>query len=181
MSRYKTLWAFALLIPLLSACASLNFGGSAGLIDPSGLAIAPVRDAIAPDFELINLEGENVKLSDFRGQAVLINFWATWCGPCRIEMPAIQARYAQYYPEFVVLAVDNDESLEIVFVFVGELGLTFPVLLDPGALIQNLYLIPGYPSSFFVDADGIIRVVHIGIMTEGQLDGYLFEIGISDG
>lgn len=181
MPRKKTLWVIALLTLILSACSSFIFGGSTGAIDTSGIASAPVRDALAPDFELVNIQGENVKLSDFRGKAVLINFWATWCAPCRLEMPAIQARYEQYSPDFVVLAVDNDESLEIVAAFVDELGLTFPVLLDPGADIQQLYLIRGYPSSFFVDANGVIKVVHIGIMTEGQLDGYLFEIGIGDG
>lgn len=181
MPRKRFLWVIALLTLILSACASLPFGGSTGVMNPSGFSIAPVTDALAPDFELVNVEGENVKLSDYRGQAVLINFWATWCGPCRIEMPAIQARYEQYSPELVILAVDNDESLEIVSAFVDELGLTFPVLLDPGAAIQNLYQIRGYPSSYFVDANGIIQVVHIGIMTEGQLDGYLAEVGIGDG
>ena len=62
-----------------------------------------------------------------------------------------------------------------------ELGLTFPTLLDPGAAVQDLYQVRGYPSSIFVDANGIIRVVHIGIMTEGQLDGYLAQVGIGDG
>jgi peroxiredoxin len=96
-------------------------------------------------------------------------------------MPAIQARFNQYSPDLVVLAVDNDESQEIVSPFVDELGLTFSILLDPGAAIQGLYQIRGYPSSYFVDANGIIQVVHIGIMTEGQLDGYLAEVGIGDG
>lgn len=181
MSRQKILWYIALLTSILSACASLNFGGSTGAIDTSGFAIAPVREALAPDFELVNLEGEKVKLSNYRGHAVLINFWATWCGPCRIEMPAIQARFEQYSPELVILAVDNDESQEIVSAFVDELGLTFTILLDFGADIQDLYQIRGYPSSYFVDANGIIQVVHIGIMTESQLDGYLAEVGIGDG
>lgn len=167
MSRLSILWVVALASLLLSACSDLD--------------VAPVKGAVAPDFELINVEGENVKLSDYRGKSVLINFWATWCGPCRLEMPAIQARYEQYSPELVVLAVDNDESQEIVAAFVDELGLTFPILLDFGAVIQDLYRIRGYPSSLFVDANGIIQVVHIGIMTEGQLDGYLAEIGIGDG
>lgn len=143
------------------------------------LAIAPVEGSIAPNFSLINIQGEQVKLSDFRGQPVLINFWATWCGPCRIEMPAIQDRFEKHRDEgFVVLAVDFDEPQEDVAFFGEELGLSFDLLLDPGGKIQNLYRVLGYPTSHFVDSNGIIKVQHIGIMTEGQLDDYLSQIGL---
>lgn len=143
------------------------------------LTIAPIEDSSAPDFSLINIQGELVKLSDFRGQPVLINFWATWCGPCRIEMPTIQDRFERHRDEgFVVLAVDFDEPQEDVATFGEELGLTFNLLLDPGGKIQNLYRVLGYPTSYFVDSNGIIKVQHIGIMTEGQLDDYLSQIGL---
>ena len=143
------------------------------------LAIAPVEDSIAPDFSLINTQGERVKLSDFRGKPVLINFWATWCGPCLIEMPSIQDRFEKHQKEgLVVFAIDFDEPKEDVAFFGEELGLTFDLLLDPGGEIQNLYRILGYPTSFFVDPDGVIKVLHIGVMTEGQLDDYLSQIGI---
>lgn len=147
--------------------------------ETASLAIAPVEDSIAPDFSLINTQGERVKLSDFRGQPVLINFWATWCGPCRIEMPAIQDRFERHRDEgFVVLAVDFDEAQEDVATFGEELGLTFDLLLDPGGKIQDLYRVLGYPTSHFVDSNGVIKVQHIGIMTEGQLDNYLSQIGL---
>lgn len=143
------------------------------------LTIAPIEDSSAPDFSLINIQGELVKLSDFRGQPVLINFWATWCGPCRIEMPTIQDRFERHRDEgFVVLAVDFDEPQEDVATFGEELGLTFNLLLDPGGKIQNLYRVLGYPTSYFVDSNGIIKVQHIGLMTEGQLDDYLSQIGL---
>ena len=140
---------------------------------------APVQGAPAPDFQLTNLEGESVRLSELEGRVVLLNFWATWCGPCRVEMPAIQARYEAYADKgLVVLAVNFDEPREDVVDFRDELELTFPMLLDPGAAVQRLYGILGYPTSFFVDRDGVIRVHHIGVMTEQQLDRYLTELDL---
>jgi cytochrome c biogenesis protein CcmG/thiol:disulfide interchange protein DsbE len=145
----------------------------------SGLEVAPVMGALAPDFTLFEVEGEQMSLSDFRGQPVLINFWATWCGPCRLEMPAIQERFERYKDEgFVVLAVDFDETASDVRAYGKGLGLTFSLLLDPGAEVQKLYRNRSYPSSFFVDAEGVIQVQHIGVMTEGQIDENLAKIGL---
>jgi cytochrome c biogenesis protein CcmG/thiol:disulfide interchange protein DsbE len=143
------------------------------------LKIAPVPAALAPDFALEDLTGTEIRLNDLHGQPVLINFWATWCGPCRLEMPAIQERYERFKGEgLVVLAVNFDEPASAVETFRGELGLTFPLLLDQGAAVQKLYRIRGYPASYFIDADGVIQVQHIGVMTEGQLDENLTRIGV---
>ena len=151
-------------------------------VDPADIAaleIAPSQGALAPDFSLFNLEGEQITLSELRGRPVMINLWATWCAPCRIEMPHIQDRFERYAGEgFVVLAVDFDEPAGIVADFRDELGLTFDILLDPGAEVQELYRNRNYPSTFFVDADGVIQVQHIGLMTEGQLDENLAAIGL---
>jgi len=143
------------------------------------LEVAPFKGSIAPDFKLQNLDGEEVQLSDFRGHPVLINLLATWCGPCRLEMPAIQERFELYEEDgLVVLAVDFDEPAKVVEDFRNELGLTFQILLDPGANVQKLYRNRNYPTSFFVDESGVIQVHHIGVMTEGQLDDNLAEIGV---
>lgn len=140
---------------------------------------APEENAIAPDFKLLNTEGVEVRLSELRGQPVLINFWATWCAPCRLEMPAVQDRFEKFSENGLkILAVNFDEPVEDVQAFSDELGLTFDLLLDPGGEIQRTYRIRGYPTSFFLDASGVIRIVHIGVMTEGQLDDYLVEIGL---
>ena len=154
---------------------------SPGVIsNPENLQVAPRAGSRAPDFELTALDGKVVRLSELRGRAVLINFWATWCGPCRIEMPDIQEQYETHTPDLVVLAINMDESPELVAPFVNELGLTFPILLDPGGKVnRELYTVRGYPSSYFVDKDGVIRVVQLGIMTSGQLKGYLEEVGIT--
>jgi peroxiredoxin len=149
-------------------------------VDVSNLEIAPVEGALAPNFTLQDLNGEQFTLSELRGHPILINLWATWCAPCRIEMPHIQDRFERYADQgFLVLAVDFDEPADQVAAFRDELGLTFDILLDPGGEIQELYRNRSYPSSFFVDENGVIQVQHIGIMTEGQLDENLSAIGLS--
>jgi peroxiredoxin len=152
---------------------------AAGTTVLAGENVAPVQGALAPGFTLETLSGETVSLGDFRDRPVLINFWATWCGPCRLEMPAIQTRYERYQDTgFTVLAVNFDEPASAVEAFRQELGLTFPLLLDPGAVVQERYRNRTYPASFFVDSEGVIRVHHIGLMTESQLDQNLAQIGV---
>lgn len=152
-------WAAAGVFFLLSACTP--FSGP-----------APEVGAVAPDFALQDLDGETVRLSDLRGQTVLVNFWATWCGPCRDEMPAIQARYNDR-GDFAVLAVDFGENAQQVQNFLTEIQVELPVLLDQDGSVQDLYRVRGYPSSFFVDGDGVIRFLHIGQMSEADLESFL--------
>lgn len=141
--------------------------------------VAPIVGAQAPDFALLDLEGELVRLADLRGHPILINFWATWCGPCRLEMPIMQQRFEEFGDQgFIILAINFDEPQAIVQAFNNEIGLTFPILLDPGAEVQRRYRMRGYPASFFVDRDGIIQAHHIGLMTQNQLDENLTLIGI---
>lgn len=149
-------------------------------VKPSAeIEIAPRVGARAPDFSLQDTQGQRINLSDFAGQPVLINFWATWCGPCRIEMPSFQQRFETYRQQgLMVLGVDFDEPADEVIAFAEMLGLTFPLLLDPGGQVQDLYLVRGYPTSFFLDAAGVIQVQHIGVISESQLDDYLMRIGI---
>jgi peroxiredoxin len=156
-----------LLILLTTAC-------SAALASAS--VASPEKGAQAPEFSLETLEGGSLSIADLRGQVVLVNFWATWCGPCRLEMPALQARFEN--TDLAVLAVNFDESPEQVQAFVDELGLTFPTLLDPGGDTQLLYQVRGYPTSYLIDEEGTIQIVHIGFMNDDQLDGYLTELGL---
>ncbi|MCJ7570101.1 MAG: redoxin domain-containing protein [Anaerolineales bacterium] len=150
------------------------------VIETAESKIAPEIGAQAPDFALRDLEGNEVRLSDYLGRSVLLTFWATWCGPCRLEMPAFEDRYQELEDDgFTVLAVNYDEPEEDVRAFRDELGLSFPLILDPGGSVQRLYQIRGYPSSIFVDPQGVVRVVHIGLITEGQLRDYLVQLGYS--
>ncbi len=135
---------------------------------------APEVGAMAPDFTLNDLVGIRVSLSSLRGQVVLLNFWATWCGPCVQELPTIQQRYNG--GGFAVLAINFDESQEKVAGFMTELGVNLPVLLDPGGKVQELYRVRGYPTSFFLDSDGVIRIIHIGQMNQSDLNDYLDQL-----
>lgn len=144
------------------------------------LDVDPTLGSLAPDFTLTSVDGKSVSLSQFHGKTVLVNFWATWCGPCQIEMPAIQSRFEQFKDDgLIVLAVDFDESRQAVAEFRDDFALTFELLLDSGAEVQKLYRNRSYPASFFIDSEGVIQVQHIGVMTEGQLDNYLEQLGLS--
>jgi peroxiredoxin len=133
----------------------------------------------APDFELDTISGEKVRLSDLRGSTVIINFWATWCEPCKAEMPLFQERFTRYTPKLRVLAVNFEEPENDVKAFIDKLGLTFDILLDPRAAAQELYKVHGYPTTYFVDRDGIIQVQHMGTISDHQLDKYLAKFGLN--
>lgn len=134
----------------------------------------------APGFSLgAAADGETVRLEDQRGKVVLLNFWATWCGPCRIEMPLLQQAYESYGADgLVVLGVDFDETAEQVQAFGRQLALSFPLLLDPGGAVQQLYRVPGYPTSAVIDREGELVAYHIGVLTQDQLDRYLELAGL---
>jgi peroxiredoxin len=132
-----------------------------------------------PDFALKDLQGQTVTLMSEIGHPILVNFWATWCEPCRIEMPVIENRYREYKASgFRVLAIDFDEPAADVESFQEKLGLTFPVLLDPGGKVQSLYKVRGYPTSYFINPAGEVAAVHIGLMSDAQLDAYLAQLGL---
>lgn len=162
-----------LLIAVFGFDLKINLPGS----EP--VTVAPQVDSLAPNFSLKDLNGNVISLTDLRGKNVVLNFWATWCGPCRLEMPSLQARQQQHQEDLVVLAVNFDEPEEVVQAFKAELGLSFPIVLDPGAIVQDVYSIRAYPTTYFIDREGVIRNVRIGILTEETLDDYLAELGIT--
>lgn len=113
----------------------------------------------APDFTLSDLDGKTVRLGDLRGQVVFLNLWATWCPPCRAEMPSMETLYQRFRGRgFAMLAVAEDsDGATSVAPFVAELGLTFPILLDTENLLPPRYGVTGYPETFIIDREG--RVV----------------------
>jgi peroxiredoxin len=153
--------------------------GSAGSQQPEPkTTVARVGDR-APAFELTDLDGNWVKLDDYKGQVVLLNFWAVWCGPCRTEFPVIQQVYERYKTQgFVVLAVNIQESEERIAEFANETGLTFPVLLDRRGQVSARYRVRGLPTSLLVDREGMILEKHIGPVDELTLARYLALAGI---
>jgi peroxiredoxin len=142
--------------------------------EPDKLPTGIKQGSLASDFSLTDLNGETVKLSDYRGKKVLLNFWATWCPPCKAEMPYMQKFYEQYKSEgFEVLAVNStvtEKSRDDVGRFVEEYGLTFSIPMDEKNQVSSNYEILAYPTSFFIDSDGVIRSVAIGGMTEEFLE-----------
>ena len=117
------------------------------------------------DFELQNLDEENIKLSDYRGKVVLLNFWATWCPPCRREMPSMERLYQQIGDEkFSVIAVDQMESVDEVFTFTGQLELapTFEILFDTTSQVSQDYAVRGLPTTYLLDKQGKIRYRAVG-------------------
>ncbi len=141
--------------------------------------VAPLVGGRAPGFDALDTAGDRVRLSDLQGRIVVLNFWATWCEPCRAEMPLLQARARDLETTgLTVIGVNYDEPADTVRAFQTELGLTFPLVLDPGGTTQSLYRVLAYPTTFFVDAAGVIRFQHLGVMDERQLDTYLDDMGL---
>lgn len=136
--------------------------------------------AEAPDFQLVNLEGETVALSDHRGSVVLVNFWATWCPPCRAEMPLLQEFAERYDQQMVVLAVNSGEDEPVVRNFVETTGLDLVFLLDPTNSVATLYRVRGFPTSLFIDENGILQATHIGELDETLLMSYLQKVGVAE-
>jgi thiol-disulfide isomerase/thioredoxin len=128
----------------------------------------------APVFTGMTAEGETISLSDYRGSPVAVNFWATWCAPCRVEMPVLQEAYDA--GQIVVLAVNAGESGGTVQAYMDELGLTFPAVLDPNGDILDLYAVRVFPTTVWVDGEGLVRAEHLGPLTPELIDQYIVEI-----
>lgn len=142
--------------------------------DSTPLAVGDV----AYRFTLQDLDGNVVDLNAFHGRPVIVNFWASWCAPCRIEMPELQAAFDEYQDEnLAILALDQEEAPEVVEEFFhGEMGLTFTPLLDREGIVSDAYDVGRiFPSTFFINPDGEITAIHRGPMTKSQIDGYLAE------
>lgn len=133
----------------------------------------PKVGSAAPDFELPDRNGNAVHLSALAGSVVVVNFWASWCQPCREEMPILQAISEKYADQgLVVLGVNTTytDSLDEALAFVDELKLTFPILFDEtGEVGERKYRVYGLPTSYWIDREGVIRSVQLGAMTEDQM------------
>lgn len=139
----------------------------------SGLGVRAEEGALAPDFLLERLDGTELRLSDLRGQAVVLNFWATWCAPCRQEIPQFVDAYARFRDEgLLVIGVNMQEGKSIVRPYVEDFGIEFPIAIDVDGEVGDAYRLLGLPVTYFIDRDGIVRNVFTGPFerTEGDTD-----------
>jgi len=163
---------WALVVVALIAAAMLFIGfhmaRRSGPTHPLGLA----HNTPAPDFTLESLDGKNMSLSDFRGKAVLLNFWATWCGPCKIEMPWFVELQNEYGPQgFQIVGVAMDDtSKEDIAKFAKDMGVNYPVLLGKEAVGEEYGGVPALPESFFIGRDGKIVDKIIGLRGRGEIE-----------
>ena len=142
--------------------------------NPTGRSPAPEVGRAGPDFELERLGGGTLRLSDLQGQPVLLNFWASWCAPCRAEMPELVAAYAEHHDAGLeIVAVNLQESDATVLDFADEFGLSFPIVIDRDGELNDVWRlggpVDGIPTSYFIDETGVVRALFYGPLTEEAL------------
>lgn len=152
MKKYMGLFLFILFIPSTTIAAP-----------PAPWEIEELMGKTAPPFTLKDLNGNEVSLAAFNGQVVLINFWATWCGPCKREMPGIEKVFKRYKNQgLTVIAISIDSEKSAILNFLKSIPLSFPILHDPEIEVSKRYKVYAYPTSFLIDRNGIIREKFIG-------------------
>lgn len=184
--RLRQSVAFSVIGVLLGAALGLIlWRGIPQAVGPSTPAggitpvVAPLVGARAPEFSAPSVDGETFRLIEQQGRPVIVNFWATWCEPCRAEMPLLEDRALEFSDDgLTIVGVDFDEPQEVVRAYRDELGLSLPLLLDDGGEIQRLYRVVAYPTTFFIGRDGLIRAVHLGVLDDAMLDEYLAALGL---
>ncbi len=138
----------------------------------SAAAATVASQAPAPDFTLRSADGHNLRLQEQRGQVVLVNFWASWCGPCKQEMPHLNRLYDKYRASgFVLLGVNIDDDPRAATATAARMGLRFPVLLDADKAVSRLYDLGSMPATVLIDRDGRVRYLHRGYR-DGVEDDY---------
>jgi peroxiredoxin len=156
----------------------LLLSASAPALVEDEFSTVPVEvDYAAPQLALEDMEGNRVSLRDHIGSVVLVNLWATWCPPCKEEMPALQSFYEKHRSEgFVLIGINQEETLEIVEPFVAEFGLTFPIWLDEDYLAEREFNTMSLPSSFLIDRSGRVRLMWVGGVSEIFLEKHVTKI-----
>ncbi|MCJ7591443.1 MAG: TlpA family protein disulfide reductase [Woeseiaceae bacterium] len=155
---------------------NLTLGLMVTVFAATSLASSGLEGQLAPDFALKSSTGENLRLSEYRGDVVMLNFWATWCGPCRQEMPLLDELYKRYERVgFNLLGVNIDDDSRRAMQMIEELGVNFPVLFDARKEVSKLYEVEAMPVTVLIDREGNVRYVHHGYKP-GYEDKYLDQI-----
>jgi peroxiredoxin len=181
LTRTKGGWVrAAVLVPILIGVLAVGLAVKLFLDSQAASTALPLPGAVssaykftsgtpAPNFQLQTPEGQTVSLSDFRGKQVVLNFWATWCPPCRSEMPDMQQLYDERQDDLVVLAVDVQEAGAPVRRFTDQLGLSFPVVLDTGGEVTQSFGVQSLPTSFFIDREGRVAAFNMGALNKSAI------------
>jgi len=155
---------------------NILLGIAFSVIAATSLASSGLTGQSAPDFALKSSTGENLRLSEYRGDVVMVNFWATWCGPCRQEMPLLDELYSRYERVgFSLLGVNIDDDSSKAMNMAAELGVSFPVLFDDRKEVSKLYEVEAMPVTVLIDREGTVRYVHHGYKP-GYEEKYLDQI-----
>lgn len=148
--------------------------GSAAINEDAVFPETVVAGSIAPDFESEKLSGGRLRLSDLKGKVIALNFWATWCGPCLVEMPALQSAQEKYLSQgFEVVAVNAGEPKDTVDAFVTSQNLSFLTILDSNLDVVSLYDIRAFPTTIWIKANGVVEAKHLGPLDLGLIDAYI--------
>ncbi|MDH4054239.1 MAG: TlpA family protein disulfide reductase [Gammaproteobacteria bacterium] len=155
---------------------NLTVGLLLSVFAATSLASSGLEGRSAPDFALKSSTGENLRLSEYRGEVVMVNFWATWCGPCRQEMPLLDELYQRYERVgFNLLGVNIDDDSRKAMKMIEELGVNFPVLFDSRKEVSKLYEVEAMPVTVLIDREGNVRYVHHGYKP-GYEEKYLDQV-----
>ena len=171
MQKSRLVWALTLVAVGLLGLGWISYSKESTILvsADSGLTEAAIAGYLAPQFTLKNTFGEEVSLADFRGQPVVLNFWASWCPPCRAEIPHFQDASTKYNGQAVILGVDQGEPLSVVGDFGAAFGVTYPLLLDSDNSVSRDYGVVALPKTVFIDSDGVIRELFTGIVNRAIL------------
>jgi peroxiredoxin len=158
--KLRLIWTFGLQLSLLMLCIDVLAASDSGL----GTTLHPVAERpSAPDFELPDIDGVVHQLSDYRGKVVIVNFWATWCPPCREEMPSMQRAWKRLQQQdIVILAVDVGEDEDTIFTFTADYPMDFPLLMDLDSSVVQRWPVRGLPTTFVIDPQGRIAYRAVG-------------------
>lgn len=189
MKKNLLIWVTALILVVIAFYVTKNYNNAKSISTANQTQSTPSSnsqslstddtkaDNKAIDFTLTDLDGKKVSLKDFKGKNVYLNFWATWCPPCRSEMPEIEKVYQQYKDkDFVVLAVDLGEDKNTVKNFMQQNKYNFKVLLDSDQSVAAQYNITAIPVSYFIDKDGNIVAKRVGALSEEEMQSYVKQL-----